>query len=113
MSVNEAESLGCCGLTCDGVRFAGSHVIYLWTFTGHAAKTGNALTVACISPDHTSGRRPVHFNGWAWPDYASKTNVGAKDTDVSHFGVVRIREREIQPLSDRSSKPLPKEALRI
>jgi hypothetical protein len=32
-------------LACDGVRCAGSHVVYLWTFTGHAAKTGNALAV--------------------------------------------------------------------
>jgi uncharacterized protein (TIGR02246 family) len=32
-------------LTCDGVRDAGSHVVYLWTFTGHAAKTANVLTV--------------------------------------------------------------------
>ena len=32
-------------LTCDGVRRAGSHVVFLWTFTGHAAKTGNPLTV--------------------------------------------------------------------
>jgi uncharacterized protein (TIGR02246 family) len=32
-------------LTCDGVRCAGSHVIYSWTFTGHAAGTANALTV--------------------------------------------------------------------
>ncbi|MBS0365333.1 MAG: nuclear transport factor 2 family protein [Proteobacteria bacterium] len=32
-------------LTCDAVRGAGSHVVYLWTFTGHAARTGNALTV--------------------------------------------------------------------
>ncbi len=32
-------------LTCDGVRCAGSHVVYLWTFTGRAAKTGNPLAV--------------------------------------------------------------------
>jgi len=32
-------------LTCDGVRCAGSHVVYLWTFTGHAAGTANSLTV--------------------------------------------------------------------
>jgi len=32
-------------LVCDGVRCAGSHVVYLWTFTGHDAKTGNALKV--------------------------------------------------------------------
>ena len=32
-------------LTCDGVRRAGSHVIYVWTFTGHDARTGHPLTV--------------------------------------------------------------------
>ncbi len=32
-------------LTCDGVRCAGSHAVYLWTFRGHDAKTKNALTV--------------------------------------------------------------------
>ena len=32
-------------LSCDGVRCAGSHVTYLWTFTGHAAGTGNTLTI--------------------------------------------------------------------
>ena len=32
-------------LVCDGVRCAGSHVVYLWTFTGHAAETSNPLTV--------------------------------------------------------------------
>ena len=32
-------------LICNGIRGAGSHVIYLWTFTGHHAETGNALNV--------------------------------------------------------------------
>ena len=32
-------------LTCDGIRCAASHVVFMWTFTGHAAKTGNSLTV--------------------------------------------------------------------
>ena len=32
-------------LRCDAIRCAGSHVIYVWTFTGHDAKTGNPLTV--------------------------------------------------------------------
>jgi uncharacterized protein (TIGR02246 family) len=32
-------------LTCDGVRCAGSHVVYLWTFRGHDATTRNALVV--------------------------------------------------------------------
>ncbi|WP_135505736.1 ester cyclase [Roseovarius aestuariivivens] len=32
-------------LTCDGIRGAGSHVVYMWTFTGHHAQTGNSLNV--------------------------------------------------------------------
>ena len=35
-------------LTCDGIRGAGPHVVYLWTFTGHHAETGN----------------PLHIRGW-------------------------------------------------
>ena len=30
----------------DGVRSAGSHVVYLWTFTGHHAETGNPLNIS-------------------------------------------------------------------
>jgi uncharacterized protein (TIGR02246 family) len=32
-------------LTCDGVRWAGDHVVYLWTFTGTHAGTKNPLRV--------------------------------------------------------------------
>ena len=32
-------------LTCDEIRCAGSHALYVWTFTGHDAKTGHALKV--------------------------------------------------------------------
>jgi len=32
-------------LTCDDVRCSGNHVIYVWTFTGHDAKTGNPLRI--------------------------------------------------------------------
>jgi uncharacterized protein (TIGR02246 family) len=32
-------------LTCDDVRCSGDHVVYLWTFTGHDAKTGHPLTI--------------------------------------------------------------------
>ncbi len=32
-------------LVCDGIRGAGARVIYMWTFTGHHAKTGNPLKV--------------------------------------------------------------------
>jgi uncharacterized protein (TIGR02246 family) len=32
-------------LTCDDVRCAGSHVVFVWTFTGHDATTGNPLNI--------------------------------------------------------------------
>lgn len=32
-------------LVCDEVRCAGPHVIYIWTFTGHDAQTGNPLKI--------------------------------------------------------------------
>ncbi len=32
-------------LKCDEIRCAGSHAVYVWTFTGHAAQTGNPLEV--------------------------------------------------------------------
>lgn len=32
-------------LTCDSIRAAGTHVIYVWTFTGHDATTGNPLNI--------------------------------------------------------------------
>lgn len=32
-------------LTCDDIRLAGSHALYVWTFTGHDATSGNPLTV--------------------------------------------------------------------
>ena len=32
-------------LNCDDVRCAGSHVIFIWTFTGHDATSGNPLNI--------------------------------------------------------------------
>lgn len=32
-------------LTCDGVRIAGDHVAFLWTFTGHQRETRNPLRI--------------------------------------------------------------------
>src|SRR5262249_12407687 len=32
-------------LVCDGVRVSGGHVVYLWTFTGSHAASGNPLHV--------------------------------------------------------------------
>ena len=33
-------------LTCDGIRVAGDHAVYLWTFTGHDAATGKPLSIS-------------------------------------------------------------------
>jgi uncharacterized protein (TIGR02246 family) len=32
-------------LTCDGIRLAGTHALFAWSFTGHDASTGNPLTI--------------------------------------------------------------------
>ena len=32
-------------LSCDDVRCSGSHVIFVWTFTGHDAGSGNPLEI--------------------------------------------------------------------
>lgn len=32
-------------LTCDDLRLSGNHAIFVWSFTGHDAGTGNALHV--------------------------------------------------------------------
>ncbi len=32
-------------LTCDDLRCADNHVIFVWTFTGHDATTGNPLNI--------------------------------------------------------------------
>lgn len=32
-------------LTCDDIRLAGTHAVYVWTFTGHDAATGNPLNI--------------------------------------------------------------------
>lgn len=33
-------------LTNDGIRAAGGHVVFMWTFTGHHAETGNPLDIS-------------------------------------------------------------------
>ena len=32
-------------LTCDDIRLSGHHAVYVWTFTGHDASTGNPLNI--------------------------------------------------------------------
>ena len=46
-------------LTCDGVRVAGNHVIYLWTFTG----------------THATSKRKLRVTGWEEWDLDASLNV--------------------------------------
>lgn len=32
-------------LTCNDIRVSGTHAVYVWTFTGHDATTGNPLNI--------------------------------------------------------------------
>ncbi|MEZ5877421.1 MAG: nuclear transport factor 2 family protein [Tepidamorphaceae bacterium] len=32
-------------LACDDIRLSGTHAVYVWTFTGHDANTGNPLNI--------------------------------------------------------------------
>lgn len=48
-------------LVCDGLRIAGDHVAYLWTFTGHHAQT----------------RAPLKITGWEEWDIGADGKVTA------------------------------------
>ena len=56
-------------LVCDGLRCAGDHVVYLWTFTG----------------THSGTKRPLRVAGWEeWDldaDYKVKQSRGWYDAD--------------------------------
>ena len=56
-------------IVCDGVRCAGDHVVYLWTFTG----------------THAGTKRPLCVSGWEeWDldaDYKVKASRGWYDAD--------------------------------
>jgi len=56
-------------IVCDGVRCAGDHVVYLWTFTG----------------THAGSKRPLRVSGWEeWDldaDYKVKASRGWYDAD--------------------------------
>lgn len=57
-------------LTCDSIRVSGTHAVYVWTFTGHDAGTGN----------------PLNIEGWEeWelgPDLKVKSSKGWFDADA-------------------------------
>lgn len=56
-------------LVCDGLRCAGDHIVYLWTFTG----------------THAGTKRPLRVSGWEeWDldaDYKVKASRGWYDAD--------------------------------
>ena len=52
-------------LTCDGLRVAGNHVAYLWTFTGHHAQTRNPLRIIGWEEwDLDSADKVMASRGW-------------------------------------------------
>ena len=56
-------------LVCDGLRIAGDHVAYLWTFTGTDAATGNPLRV-------------IGWEEWnVGPDLLVRSSLGWFDAD--------------------------------
>jgi uncharacterized protein (TIGR02246 family) len=65
-------------LVCDGLRIAGDHVVYLWTFTGSHAASGNALRVVGWEEwDMDADLRVKSSRGWYdGDDYARQTAGG-------------------------------------
>jgi uncharacterized protein (TIGR02246 family) len=52
-------------LICDGVRVAGDHLVFLWTFTGHHARTVAPLNIAGWEEwDLDEGHRVIASRGW-------------------------------------------------
>jgi len=64
-------------LVCDGLRIAGDHVVYLWTFTGTHAATGNPLRVSGWEEwDIDVDQRVTSSRGWFdADDYARQTGT--------------------------------------
>jgi len=65
-------------LVCDGIRLLGDHMVYLWTFTGHHAGTGNPLRiVGCEEWDLDAQGKIQASRGWYdGPDYARQVAGG-------------------------------------
>lgn len=65
-------------LACDGVRASGRHVVYLWTFTGTHAATGNRLEVVGWEEWDLDDAGLVRLSrGWFdAEDYARETTAG-------------------------------------
>jgi uncharacterized protein (TIGR02246 family) len=65
-------------LLCDGLRVEGDHVIYLWTFTGRHAASGNPLRVVGWEEwDLDADLLVKSSRGWYdAEDYARQTTAG-------------------------------------
>ncbi len=56
-------------LQCDGVKLAGSHMLYLWTFTGTHAGTGRALRITgCEEWELGEDLKVTASRGWFDPE---------------------------------------------
>ena len=71
-------------LTCDGVRVAGDHVVYLWTFTGHHAETGHPLRITGWEEwDTDADGKVAASRGWFdAADYARQVAGGATPSPI-------------------------------
>jgi uncharacterized protein (TIGR02246 family) len=65
-------------LVCDGLRIAGDHIVYQWTFTGTHASTGNPLRIAGWEEWDVDGEHMVKSSrGWFdADDYARQSSGG-------------------------------------
>jgi len=66
-------------LRCDGVRTAGDHIVYLWTFSGTHAATGNAVRVSGWEEWQCAADGSIQTSlGWFdAADYARQTKPAA------------------------------------
>jgi uncharacterized protein (TIGR02246 family) len=63
-------------LVCDGVRAMGDHMVYLWTFTGTHAGTGNRLRISGVEEwDLDADLKVSASRGWFDPaEWARQTS---------------------------------------
>jgi len=64
-------------LTCDEIRVAGSHAIYVWTFTGHDAGTRHPLNIRGWEEWDLGDDLKVRFSrGWFDADEYARQAAG-------------------------------------
>jgi hypothetical protein len=65
-------------LVCDGIRVAGDHVAYLWTFTGTHAASGRSLRVSGWEEwDLDDAGKVKASKGWFDADDYARQTAGA------------------------------------